>query len=78
MIQARQILYLLLGCLCVFIILVFMQFIGTTTIVPIILDLLSFFLLIISIVSLARRRTQSSFLRPQATQQKQTVIKSQK
>ncbi len=77
MTRPRQILYLLLGCFFVLVVLVSIlvlvsiQFTrSTTTVVPIVLDLLSFTLLVIAVSSLARRRTRSSRFRRPVSQQK--------
>ncbi len=70
MTRPRQILYLLLGCLFVVVVLVSIQFTNPTTVVPIVLDLLSFTLLVIAVSSLAGRRTRSSRSRHPASQQK--------
>jgi isoprenylcysteine carboxyl methyltransferase (ICMT) family protein YpbQ len=78
MTRPRQILYLLFGCLFVVVVLVSMQFTNSTTIVPIVLDLLSLALLIIAVSSLARRWTQSSHVRRRPSQQTGTAVKSRK
>ncbi len=79
MTRPRQILYILLGCFFVVVVLVSMQFTNsTTTVVPVVLDLLSFTLLIIAVSSLARLWTQSSHIRRRQSQQMETAVKSRK
>ena len=79
MTRPRQILYILLGCLFVVVVLVSMQFTNsTTTVVPVVLDLLSFTLLIIAVSSLVRRWTESSHVRRRPSQQMETAVKSRK
>jgi hypothetical protein len=78
MTQSRKIFYLLLSCLFVVVVLVFMQFTNSATFVPVVLDLLSFTLLIIAVSSLAGRQIESSRLDRRPSQRMETQVKSRK